>query len=118
MSSIECIECPGDFNPNETFTSSVTRLGNLLNFVKPFKACGNNYFDQIAHILVNFGKVVEIVHFARVIILDNFYGHLAIFYWSHCHHIAPSVFLTNQNRFSPPTVKARSDLRNLLRKTQ
>ena len=29
---------------------SVTRLGDLLNFRQLFKACGKNYFDQIAHI--------------------------------------------------------------------
>ena len=29
--------------------TSVTRLGDLLHFVQLFKACGNNYFAQIAH---------------------------------------------------------------------
>ena len=29
---------------------SVTRLGDLLHFGQPFKACGKNYFAQIAHI--------------------------------------------------------------------
>ena len=31
--------------------TSVTRLGNLLDFGQPFKAFGNNYFAQISHIL-------------------------------------------------------------------
>ena len=30
--------------------SSVTRLGDLLHFGQLFKACGKNYFTQIAHI--------------------------------------------------------------------
>ena len=35
----------------KTIESSVTRLGDLLHFGQLFKACGNNYFAQIAHIL-------------------------------------------------------------------
>ena len=35
-------------------TVSVTRLGDLLHFGQLFKASGNNYFAQIAHILGNF----------------------------------------------------------------
>ena len=31
-------------------TISVTRLGNLLHFGQVFKACGHNYFAQIANI--------------------------------------------------------------------
>ena len=50
-------------------TSSVTRLGNLLQFGQLFKACGNNYFAQIAHILV---KVSKIFHFYSEI----FFGQL------------------------------------------
>ena len=34
--------------------SSVTRLGDLLHFEQLFKACGNNYFAQIAHICSEF----------------------------------------------------------------
>ena len=34
--------------------ASVTRLGGLLPFGKLFKACGNNYFAQIAHIFMQF----------------------------------------------------------------
>ena len=33
---------------------SVTRLGDLLHFGQLFKACGNNYFTQIAHIFRQF----------------------------------------------------------------
>ena len=35
-------------------TSSVTRLGNLLQFGQLFKACENNYFAQIAHMFRQF----------------------------------------------------------------
>ena len=38
---------------------SVTRLGDLLQFGQLFKASGDNYSDQIAHIVDNF---VEIFH--------------------------------------------------------
>ena len=34
--------------------SSVTRLGDLLDFVQLFKAFGNNYFAQISYILRQF----------------------------------------------------------------
>ena len=34
--------------------TSVTRLGDLLDFVQLFKAFGNNYFAQILHILRQF----------------------------------------------------------------
>ena len=34
--------------------SSVTRLGNLLDFGQLFKAFGNNYFVQISYILTHF----------------------------------------------------------------
>ena len=48
--------------------TSVTRSDDLLIFGQLFKARGNNYFAQIAHILGNFWKVVGIFHFAREII--------------------------------------------------
>ena len=35
-------------------TQSVTRLGDLLHFGQLCKACDNNYFAQIAHILRQF----------------------------------------------------------------
>ena len=47
--------------------SSVTRLGDLF-FGQLFKACGNNYFAQIAHILGNFCKGFNDFHFSREII--------------------------------------------------
>ena len=34
--------------------TSVTRLGDLLHFGQLFKACGNNYFGQIAQICKQF----------------------------------------------------------------
>ena len=43
--------------------SSVTIFDDLLHFRQLFKACGNNYFVQIAHILGNFCKGVKIFHF-------------------------------------------------------
>ena len=50
---------------------SVTRLDNLLHFGQLFKACGNNYFALIAHILGHFCKVVKIFHFASEIIFGQ-----------------------------------------------
>ena len=44
------------------FHTSVTRFGDFLHFVQPFKAGGNNYFSQITHILGNFCKVVKNIH--------------------------------------------------------
>ena len=32
--------------------TSVTRLGDLLHFGQLFKTCGNNYFAQIAYIVI------------------------------------------------------------------
>ena len=34
--------------------SSVTRLGDLLDFGQLFKVCGNNWFAQITHIFRRF----------------------------------------------------------------
>ena len=65
-------------------STSVARLGNLLHFGQLFKACGNNYFAQIAHTLGNFCKGVKIFLFLAKFFLGNFYRHLAIFFWSHC----------------------------------
>ena len=53
-------------------TISVTRLGDLLNFGQIFKAFGNNYFSQIAHILGKFCKVVsKIFHFSSEILFGQ-----------------------------------------------
>ena len=46
---------------------SVTKLGDLLHFGQLFKACGNNYFTQIDHILRNFCEGVKIFHFSSEI---------------------------------------------------
>ena len=40
-------------NANSVATS-VTRLGDLLDFGQPFKAGGHNYFTQISYILGQF----------------------------------------------------------------
>ena len=50
---------------------SVTRFGDLLHFGHFFKASGNNYFAQIAHILGNFCKCVKILHFSSGIIFGQ-----------------------------------------------
>ena len=52
-------------------TASVTRLGDLLHFGKLFKACGNNYFVHIAHILRSFCKGVKMFHFSNDIIFGQ-----------------------------------------------
>ena len=51
--------------------TSMSRLGDLLHFGQLFKACGNNYFALIAHILGHFCKVVKIFHFASEIIFGQ-----------------------------------------------
>ena len=51
--------------------TSVTRLGDLLHFGQLFKACGNNYFALIVHILGNLCKVVKIFHFACEIVFGQ-----------------------------------------------
>ena len=63
------------------FACSVTRLADLLHFGQLFKACGNNYFAQIAHIFREV-KGVKILHFSSEIFLGNFYRYLATFNWS------------------------------------
>ena len=68
---------------NGVFTqaSNVTRLGDFLHFGQLFKACCNNYFAQIAHILGNFCKAVKMFHFSSGIsfvdIWRLFTGHTA-----------------------------------------
>ena len=47
---------------------SVTRLSNLLHFGQFFKACGYNYFAQIANVSGNFCEVLEIFHLSNEII--------------------------------------------------
>jgi len=51
--------------------TSVTRLGDLLDFGQLFKAFGNNKFAQISHILRHFCKVVKIYLFSSEIILGQ-----------------------------------------------
>ena len=52
--------------------SSVTRLGNLLDFGQLFKAFGKKWFAQISHILRQFFcKGVKICHFSSGIIFEQ-----------------------------------------------
>ena len=44
--------------------NSVTRLGDLLDFGQLFKACGNNQFAQISHIIRHFCNGVKIFNFS------------------------------------------------------
>ena len=53
---------------------SVTRLGNLLYFGQLFKACGNHYFVQIAHIFSEICKVVKIFNFCSEIIFGQLFS--------------------------------------------
>ena len=57
--------------------TSVTRLGDILHFGQLFKACGNNYFAQIAHILAIFVKVSKSYVFLVKSFLGNF-GHFLL----------------------------------------
>ena len=61
----------------------MTRLGHLLHFGQLFKACGNNYFAQIAHILGNFCEGFKIFHFSSGIIFGQLLQSFGDFYWSH-----------------------------------
>ena len=47
-------------------------MGDLLYFGQLFKACGNNYLAQIAHILRQFGKVSKSFIFPVKSFLGNF----------------------------------------------
>ena len=51
--------------------ASVTRLGDFLHFGQLFKACGNNYFAQIAHILGKFCRGLIIFHFSSGIVFGQ-----------------------------------------------
>ena len=51
--------------------TSVTRLGDLLDFRQLFKAFGNKLFAQIFHILKDFLKVVKIYHFSIEIVFGQ-----------------------------------------------
>ena len=52
-------------------STSVTRLGILLHFGQLFKACGNNYFAEIAHILRQFLLSCQIISFSSEIIFGQ-----------------------------------------------
>ena len=73
--------------PTQFDSLSVTRLGDLLHFGQLCKACGNNYFAQIAHIISNFVKVSKSFIFLVKSFSGYFYRHLATFYWSHWIHL-------------------------------
>ena len=59
-----CVPFDGEWGRSRYWwaVTSVTRLGDLLHFGQLFKACGNNYFAQIAHFYGHFCKVVKIFH--------------------------------------------------------
>ena len=46
---------------------SVTRLVDFWHFGQPFKAGGNNYITQIAHIVSQFLKCIKDIHFSSEI---------------------------------------------------
>ena len=49
----------------------MTRLGDLLHFGQPFKACGNKYLPKSPTLLGNFCKGVTIIHFSSEIIFGQ-----------------------------------------------
>ena len=51
--------------------SSVTRLGDVLDFGQVFKAFGNNKFAQISHILRQFLERCQIFNFSTEIIFGQ-----------------------------------------------
>ena len=61
----------GNLDVDKKVVCSVTRSGDFLHLWQLFKACGNNYFAQIAHSLDNYCKGVEIVHFTSGIIFGQ-----------------------------------------------
>ena len=68
------------YHPFYWFVTSVTRLGDLLDFGQVLKAFGNNQFAKISHILSQFFvRVSKSIIFLVKSFLGNFYRHLAIF---------------------------------------
>ena len=61
--------------------SSVTRLGDLMDFGPLFKAFGNNNLPKSPTLLGNF--LSKSIMFIVKSVLGNFYRHLAIFICSH-----------------------------------
>ena len=70
--------------PPTYLRTSVTRLGDLLDFGQIFKICGNNLFPQISHILGNFCKGVKIYRFSSEINFRQLLQTFGNFFWSHC----------------------------------
>ena len=60
-------------------STSVTRLGDLLDFGQRLKPLATIDLPKFSTFLGNFCKGVKIYHFSSEIILGNFYRHLAIF---------------------------------------
>ena len=54
------------------YVTSVTRLGDILDFGQLFKAFGNNYLAPIFPFLGNFCKGVKIIHFS----IETIFGQL------------------------------------------
>ena len=63
--------------------TSVTRLGDLLDFGQLFKPLATINLPKSLTFLGNFCVGDKIYHFSSEIIFGNFYRHLAIFFWSH-----------------------------------
>ena len=82
-------------------STSVTRLGDLLQFGQLFKACGNNYIAQFANtfyaIFVNLSK--SLILLAKSF-FGNFNRHLVTFYWSHWTQPNQPLFILSQLLYS------------------
>ena len=63
--------------------NSVTRLGDLLDFGQLLKPLGTINLPKSPTFLGNCCKGVKSIIFLVESFLGNFYGHLAIFFWSH-----------------------------------
>ena len=85
---------------------SVTGLGDFLHFGQFFKACGKNYFAQIVHILGNFCKGVQIIHFSSEIIFGQLLLTFVRLFISHTACVSQQVPYIIITSFSP---KNRSD---------
>ena len=66
---------------------------DFLHFGQLFKACGNNYFTQLASIIRQFLKRCQNLIFLVKSFMGKFYWHLATFFWSHWIHMEGKVYL-------------------------
>ena len=71
--------------PSTKALTSVTRLGDLLDFGQLFKILWQQLVcPNLPHSQVIFVKVLKSLIFLVKSFLGTFYTHLATFYWSHC----------------------------------